>query len=52
MPELPDAKKQRFMQDFGLSDYDANVLVAERELADYFEACGQGRAMEKSPPTG
>ena len=38
LPELPDAKKQRFMQDFGLSDYDANVLVAERELADYFEA--------------
>ncbi len=43
LPELPDAKKQRFMQEFGLSDYDANVLVAERESADYFEAIAQGR---------
>ena len=43
LPELPDAKKQRFMQEFGLSDYDANVLVAERESADYFEAVAQGR---------
>ncbi len=43
LPELPDAKKQRFMQDFGLSDYDANVLVAERELADYFETVAKGR---------
>jgi aspartyl-tRNA(Asn)/glutamyl-tRNA(Gln) amidotransferase subunit B len=43
LPELPDAKKQRFMQDFGLSDYDANVLVAERESADYFEAVAKGR---------
>ncbi len=38
LPELPDAKKHRFMADFGLSDYDANVLVADRESADYFEA--------------
>ncbi|HET6321229.1 MAG TPA: Asp-tRNA(Asn)/Glu-tRNA(Gln) amidotransferase subunit GatB [Hyphomicrobium sp.] len=43
LPELPDAKKQRFMQEFGLSDYDANVLVAEREAADYFETVAQGR---------
>ena len=43
LPELPDAKKHRFMQDFGLSDYDANVLVAERESADYFEAVAKGR---------
>jgi len=43
LPELPDAKKQRFMQEFGLSDYDANVLVAERESADYFETVAQGR---------
>ena len=43
LPELPDAKKQRFMQEFGLSDYDANVLVAERESADYFDAIAQGR---------
>ena len=43
LPELPDAKKHRFMKAFGLSDYDANVLVAERELADYFEAVAKGR---------
>ena len=43
LPELPDAKKQRFMSDFGLSDYDANVLVAERESADYFESRRPGR---------
>ncbi|MFA5898277.1 MAG: Asp-tRNA(Asn)/Glu-tRNA(Gln) amidotransferase subunit GatB [Hyphomicrobium sp.] len=43
LPELPDAKKQRFMSEFGLSDYDANVLVAERESAAYFEAVAQGR---------
>ncbi len=38
LPELPDAKKARFVKDFGLSNYDAGVLVAERENADYFEA--------------
>ena len=43
LPELPDEKKARFMRDFGLSDYDAGVLVAERESADYFEAVAQAR---------
>ena len=38
LPELPDAKKARFIADYGLSPYDASVLVAERELADYYEA--------------
>jgi aspartyl-tRNA(Asn)/glutamyl-tRNA(Gln) amidotransferase subunit B len=38
LPELPDEKRARFMKDFGLSHYDASVLVAERENADYFEA--------------
>ena len=38
LPELPDPKKRRFIRDFGLSPYDAGVLVAERETADYFEA--------------
>lgn len=37
LPELPDAKKERFMSEFGLSEYDAGVLVAEREIAEYFE---------------
>jgi len=43
MPELPDAKKARFMGDFGLTDYDANVLTADLESAEYFEAVAQGR---------
>ncbi|MFC3061117.1 Asp-tRNA(Asn)/Glu-tRNA(Gln) amidotransferase subunit GatB [Paenirhodobacter populi] len=38
MPELPDAKKHRFVTDLGLSEYDASVLTAEVENADYFEA--------------
>jgi aspartyl-tRNA(Asn)/glutamyl-tRNA(Gln) amidotransferase subunit B len=37
LPELPDQKKQRYMQSFGLSAYDAGVLTSSRELADYFE---------------
>jgi len=37
MPELPDSKKTRFMEKFGLSSYDAGVLTSTRELADYFE---------------
>ena len=43
MPELPDAKKARFMGDFGLTDYDANVLTADLESAAFFEAVAQGR---------
>jgi aspartyl-tRNA(Asn)/glutamyl-tRNA(Gln) amidotransferase subunit B len=38
LPELPDAKKARFLADYGLSPYDATVLVADRETADFFEA--------------
>jgi len=37
LPELPDEKKHRFMDEYGLSAYDAGVLVAERASADYFE---------------
>src|SRR5499426_1514480 len=43
LPELPDEKKVRFMCDCGLSSYDAGVLVAERETADFFEAVATGR---------
>ena len=38
LPELPDEKKARFMRDYGLPAYDAGVLVADRESADYYEA--------------
>ena len=49
MPELPDAKRDRFIKDFALSEYDANILVAEKEVADFYEkitsfAKGQGAA--------
>jgi aspartyl-tRNA(Asn)/glutamyl-tRNA(Gln) amidotransferase subunit B len=43
LPELPDAKKARFVAELGLSAYDADVLVAEKETADYFEAVAKGR---------
>ena len=43
LPELPDAKKARFMAEYGLSAYDAEVLVAEKASADYFEAALAGR---------
>ncbi len=42
LPELPDAKKERFISQFGLKSYDASVLVAEKENADYFEAVVDG----------
>jgi aspartyl-tRNA(Asn)/glutamyl-tRNA(Gln) amidotransferase subunit B len=42
LPELPDQKKARFMRDFGLSEYDAGVLVAERDIAAYFETVADG----------
>ncbi len=43
LPELPDDKKTRFVRDFALSAYDAGVLVAERETAEYFETVARGR---------
>src|SRR3712207_3493128 len=43
LPELPDEKKARFMADYGLSPYDASVLVAERASADFFEETAKGR---------
>ena len=43
MPELPDAKKARFIADFKLSPYDAGVLVAEQSTAQYFERVAKGR---------
>lgn len=43
LPELPDAKKHRFMESYGLSLYDAAVLSQDRVKADYFEAVAKGR---------
>jgi aspartyl-tRNA(Asn)/glutamyl-tRNA(Gln) amidotransferase subunit B len=38
LPELPDARRRRFVEQYGLPDYDAGVLTTSRELGDYFEA--------------
>jgi aspartyl-tRNA(Asn)/glutamyl-tRNA(Gln) amidotransferase subunit B len=46
LPELPDAKRARFIAQYGLSAYDASVLVAERANADYFEAVANGSVGE------
>lgn len=43
LPELPDAKKARFVETLGLSAYDAGVLVADRDTAAFFEAVAEGR---------
>ncbi len=43
LPELPDAKRARFVRDYGLPAYDAGVLVAEQAIADFFEAVARGR---------
>jgi aspartyl-tRNA(Asn)/glutamyl-tRNA(Gln) amidotransferase subunit B len=43
LPELPDQKKARFISEFGLSPYDAGVLIAEQETAAFFEEVAKGR---------
>jgi aspartyl-tRNA(Asn)/glutamyl-tRNA(Gln) amidotransferase subunit B len=43
LPELPDAKRARFVSDYGLPPYDAGVLVAEQAVAAYFEDAARGR---------
>ncbi|RYH11579.1 Asp-tRNA(Asn)/Glu-tRNA(Gln) amidotransferase subunit GatB [Tropicimonas sp. IMCC6043] len=43
LPELPDEKKARFVNEFGMTEYDASVLTAEAESAAYFEEVAQGR---------
>ncbi|MHA1538160.1 MAG: Asp-tRNA(Asn)/Glu-tRNA(Gln) amidotransferase subunit GatB [Alphaproteobacteria bacterium] len=50
LPELPDEKKMRFVGELGLSAYDAGVLVAERETADYFEAAIGGKGGASRDP--
>ena len=43
LPELPDEKKARFEKNYGLSAYDADILISERETAEYFEAVAKDR---------
>ena len=49
LPELPDPKKARFIADYGLSAYDATVLVADKETADFFEAAAKHGAGKRDP---
>jgi aspartyl-tRNA(Asn)/glutamyl-tRNA(Gln) amidotransferase subunit B len=48
MPELPADRRARYVSEFGLSEYDAGVLIAERDFADYFEAMLPGLKNRKS----
>jgi aspartyl-tRNA(Asn)/glutamyl-tRNA(Gln) amidotransferase subunit B len=49
LPELPDAKKARLIADYGLSAYDASVIVAERETADFFESAVNHGVAKRDP---
>jgi len=48
LPELPDQRRERFMSEYGLPEYDSAILTGDRELADYFEtAAGAGAPAKK-----
>ncbi len=48
LPELPEARARRFVQDYGLPEYDANLLTQSRGLADYFEATARASSNAKA----
>lgn len=50
LPELPDAKRERFIAEFGLSQYDASVLTDSRALADYYEQVVQQVSVKQAKP--
>ena len=52
LPELPDARKNRFIKEFGLSPYDAGVLVAEKDTAEFFESVAKGRDAKQAVQLG
>jgi len=52
LPELPDARRVRFVEQYGLPDYAAGVLTSDRELADYFEACLKAFPSPRPSATG
>ncbi len=47
IPELPDARKKRYIEELGLPEYDANVLTVTKEMADFFEATVNAKADPK-----
>jgi aspartyl-tRNA(Asn)/glutamyl-tRNA(Gln) amidotransferase subunit B len=48
LPELPDARRERFVRDYGLPAYDAEVLTARKDVADYFEAAVRAHSNPKA----
>jgi aspartyl-tRNA(Asn)/glutamyl-tRNA(Gln) amidotransferase subunit B len=46
LPELPRARRERFVQAYGITEYDAGVLTSSRELADYFDTAAEGAAAQ------
>jgi len=48
IPELPEARRQRYVKDYGLPEYDAEILTSSKSMADYFDACVN---MGKNPKT-
>src|SRR5690606_16158052 len=52
LPELPRAKKQRLMSDYGLSEYDARLLVEDRQVAEWFESVVGLLSTSKNGPSG
>ncbi|MFZ5642115.1 MAG: Asp-tRNA(Asn)/Glu-tRNA(Gln) amidotransferase subunit GatB [Bacillota bacterium] len=48
LPELPDQRKARYVEELGLPEYDASVITSTKELADFFEACLKGYANAKA----
>ena len=48
LPELPDARRERFAREYGLPTYDAEVLTARKDVADYFEAAARAHANPKA----
>ena len=49
LPELPEAKKKRYMESLGLPEYDARILTADKETATYFERALHGAAHQRDP---
>lgn len=49
MPELPDQKRERFMLEYGLPQYDADIIVSSKSMADFFENCLDLYDIEKKP---
>jgi aspartyl-tRNA(Asn)/glutamyl-tRNA(Gln) amidotransferase subunit B len=48
LPELPDAKKERFISEYGLPEYDADLLTSEKSMADWFEGAVRAGAASKA----